>query len=101
MRVLKVKVFVTQSCPTLCDPMDCSPPGSSVHGINSPGNNSGVDFHFLLQRIFPTSGHPHCRKLLYHLSHQEKVVKTRGWLLLLLSQESIPMTASCPCQGSV
>ena len=24
---------VTQSCPTLCDPMDCSPPGSSVNGI--------------------------------------------------------------------
>ena len=22
-----------QSCPTICDPMDCSPPGSSVHGI--------------------------------------------------------------------
>ena len=29
----KVKVLVTQSCPTLCDPMDCSTPGSSVHGI--------------------------------------------------------------------
>ena len=27
------QVLVTQSCPTLCDPMDCSPPGSSVHGI--------------------------------------------------------------------
>ena len=27
------KMLVTQSCPTLCDPMDCSPPGSSVHGI--------------------------------------------------------------------
>ena len=26
-------VLVTQSCPTLCDPMDCSPPGSAVHGI--------------------------------------------------------------------
>ena len=26
-------VLVVQSCPTLCDPMDCSPPGSSVHGI--------------------------------------------------------------------
>ena len=26
-------VLVTQSCPTLCDPMDCSPPDSSVHGI--------------------------------------------------------------------
>ena len=29
----KVKVLVAQSCPTLCDPMDCSPLGSSVHGI--------------------------------------------------------------------
>ena len=28
----KVKVLVTQLCPTLCDPTDCSPPGSSVHG---------------------------------------------------------------------
>ena len=30
---LKVKVKVAQSCPTLCDPMDYSLPGSSVHGI--------------------------------------------------------------------
>ena len=30
----KVKVFVTQSCLTLCNPMDCSPPDSSVHGIS-------------------------------------------------------------------
>ena len=29
----KVKVLVTQSCPTLCDPRDYSPLGSSVHGI--------------------------------------------------------------------
>ena len=29
----KVKVLVAQSCPNLCDPMDCSPPVSSVHGI--------------------------------------------------------------------
>ena len=28
-----MKVLVTQSCPTLCNAMDCSPPGSSVHGI--------------------------------------------------------------------
>ena len=28
-----VCVLVSQSCPTLCNPMDCSPPGSSVHGI--------------------------------------------------------------------
>ena len=31
---VKVKVLVAQSCPTLCEPMDCSPPGSSVHGIS-------------------------------------------------------------------
>ena len=30
---LKVKVLVAQLCLTLCDPMDCSPPSSSVHGI--------------------------------------------------------------------
>ena len=30
---LCVKVKVTQSCLTLCDPMDCSPPCSSIHGI--------------------------------------------------------------------
>ena len=30
---VKVKVLLTQSGPTLCDPMDCSLPGSSVHGI--------------------------------------------------------------------
>ena len=30
---VKVKVLVAQSCPTLCHPMDCSPPGSSVHGL--------------------------------------------------------------------
>ena len=29
----EVKVLVTQLCPTLCNPMDCSSPGSSVHGI--------------------------------------------------------------------
>ena len=30
---VEVKVLVDQSCLTLCDPMDCTPPGSSVHGI--------------------------------------------------------------------
>ena len=35
------------------DPMDCSPPGSSVHG-DSPGKNTGVGSHSLLQGIFLT-----------------------------------------------
>ena len=43
-------VLVTQSCPTptLCDPMDCRPPGSSGSGF-SPGKNTGVCCHFLCQ----------------------------------------------------
>ena len=48
-------------------------PGSSVHG-DSPGKNTGVGYHALLQGIFPTEGSnpgfPHCRQILYHLSHQ-------------------------------
>ena len=31
---VKVKVLVAQSCPTLCDPTDNNPPGSSVHGVS-------------------------------------------------------------------
>ena len=65
------KSEVSQSCLTLCDPIDCSPPGSSVHGI-FPGMNTGVGCHFLLQGIFPTQGifltqrsNPHLLHFLY------------------------------------
>ena len=65
--------FVTQSCLTLCDPMDCSSQGSSVHG-DSPGRNTGVGCHALLQGIFQTQGSNrgflHCTLILYHLSQQ-------------------------------
>ena len=68
-----VLCVVVQSCLTICDPIDCSPPGSSVHG-DSPGKNIGVGSHALLQCIFLTQGSkpglPHCRQILYHLSHQ-------------------------------
>ena len=65
--------LVAQSCPTLCNPMDYSLPGSSVLG-DSLSKNTGVGCHALLQGIFPTQGSnpglPHCRPILYHLSHQ-------------------------------
>ena len=65
--------FIAQSRLTLCDPVDCSPPGSSVHG-DSPGKNTGVGCDAFLQGIFPTQGsNPgllYCRWILYHLSHQ-------------------------------
>ena len=64
--------LVTQSRPTLCNLMDCSPPGSSVHR-SSPGKNTAVSCHALLQGIFLTQGLnpglPHCRRILYRLSH--------------------------------
>ena len=48
-------------------------PGSSVHG-DSPGKNTGVGCHFVLQGIFLTqgsnSGLPHCSQILYQLSYQ-------------------------------
>ena len=63
-----VCLLVSQSCPTVCNPMVCSLPRSS------PGKNTGVGSHSLLQGIFLTQGLNlgllHCRQTLYHLSHQ-------------------------------
>ena len=68
-----VLCLVAQLCLTLCDPMDCSPPGSSVHG-DSPGKNTGVGCHALLQGIFPIQGSNqgllHGRQIPYQLSYQ-------------------------------
>ena len=56
-----------------CNTMDCSLPGSSVHG-DSPGKNTGVGYHTFFQGIFPTQGsNPgllHFRQILDQLSHQ-------------------------------
>ena len=72
-RVCAVLCLVAQSCPTLCDPMDCSPRGSFVLGILQ-ARITGVDCHALLQGIFPTQrsnpGLPHSRHILYCLNHQ-------------------------------
>ena len=70
-----VLCLVAQSFLTLCSPMDCRLLGSSIYG-DSPGKNTGVGYHAsktFLQGIFPTQwwnpGLPHCRCILYHLSH--------------------------------
>ena len=84
--------LVTQSCLTLFDPMDCSPPGSSGHG-DSPSKNTGVDCCALLQGISPTQRSnpdlPHCRWILYWLSHLLL-------LLLLLSHFSCVRLCATP-----
>ena len=72
--------LLAQSCPTLSDLMDCSPPGSSVHG-DSPGKNTRVGCHALFRGIFPTQGPnpglPDCKQILYHLSHQGNLIKSK------------------------
>ena len=68
-----VLCLVAQSCPILCIPVECSLPGSPVHG-GSPGKNTGVGCHALCQGIFPTQGsNPsllHCRRILHPWRHQ-------------------------------
>ena len=65
--VYTVLCLVAQLCLTLCNPMDYSLPGSSVH-CDSPGKNTRVGCHALLQGIVPTQGLnpglPHCRQIL-------------------------------------
>ena len=73
-------VLVAQSCLTLCDPVDCSPPGSSVQGIlqarilecvpisSSRGSSQGLNLSL-----------PHCRQIVYHLSHQESPLYPLGY----------------------
>ena len=70
--ILLLLYLVTQSCPNLPNPMDCNPLGSSVHG-GSPGKNTGMGCHAILQGIFLTQklnwSLLHCRQILNQLSY--------------------------------
>ena len=46
-----VEVFVVKSCLALCNPMDCSPPGSSVHGISQPRRLEWVAISFSMDLL--------------------------------------------------
>ena len=78
-----MKALVTQSCLTLCDPMDCSPPGTSVHGILLARILEWVAISFS-RVIFLTQGsNPgllHCRQVLYHLSLKGEYIMRNAWL---------------------
>ena len=70
--------------------MDCSLPGFSVCG-DSPGKNTGVGCHALLQGIFTTQGSnpglPHCRRILYQLS-QKRSPRILEWVAYPFSRGS-------------
>ena len=75
-------------CPTLCNPVNCSPPDSSVHGVLQPRILEWVTIPFsrgifLIQRLNP--GFLHCRQIFYHLSHQrDKAYFTKQMAILNL-----------------
>ena len=80
-----VCVCVAQSCPTLCDPMDSSPPGSSVHGILQARILEWVAMSYSMGSSQPKDqtcvSHVFCigRQVLYHLTHQGSLDST--WLV--------------------
>ena len=81
--VLSEVVLGAQSCLTLCDPMDCSPPGSSVHGVLQARIQEWVDFPS--PGLFPAQGLDlhrlcllHCRQMVYPLGHQGSKPNTKG-----------------------
>ena len=76
------RLTTAQSCPTLCDPVDCSPPGSSVHGILQAGILQWVSISS--PRGSPRPRDQACvfctgRQVLYHLSHQEAHEYSSGY----------------------
>ena len=82
-----IMCLVAQSCPILCDPVDCRPLGSSVHG-DSPGKNTGVGCHALIQApleiysnqikiktLFEISQHYTTRRQLTYSKYSNQVLK--------------------------
>ena len=71
-------LLIAQLCPTLCDPVDCSLPGASVHGILQARILEWVAMLFS-KGIFLNQGSKpgllHFRQTLYHLSHQGSLVQ--------------------------
>ena len=85
-----VLCLVAQLCPTLCDPMGCSPPGSSVHGILRARILEWVAMPSSMGSSQPRNqnlGLLHCRWILYCLSH-EGSPRTLVWVTYPFSSKS-------------
>ena len=98
-------------CPTLCNPMDCGPPGSSVHGMLQ-ARILDLGSHSLLQGIFWTQGlnWVHWRQILYYLSYQgipwcfkippNFALDLGYWDPLIWPKETSPWLPTCLCVQS-
>ena len=76
-------MLVVQSCPILCDPMDCSPPGSSVHGISQARILEWVTIPFSRGSSKPRDWDPELQAESLHLSYQGSPI---GFSMELCSQ---------------
>ena len=76
---------VTQSCPTLCDPMDCSLPGSSIPGILQAGILEWVAISF--SRISSQPRDWTWVSRIYHLSHQGSPRRSNQSILIEINPE--------------
>ena len=88
-------VLVTQSCPTLCNPTDYSPPGFSVHGILQARILEWIAISFSRGTSQQESnpGFLHGRQILYHLSYREVPYLGRGHPFnITVSQVCAPMS---------
>ena len=68
-------MLVAQLCPTLCDPLDCSPPGSSVHGVLQARILEWVAIVFSRGSSWSSDWTLHCRQILYCLCTREALWK--------------------------
>ena len=102
---------VTQLCPTICNPMDCTPPGCSVRGIlqtrilewvaisSSRGSSQPRDGTLYFQCLL------HCKQILYHRAYNSFWVEGRiekmRWLLFIYSSYiyDVPTVYHVQCQA--
>ena len=86
-----MKVLVAQSCPTLCNPIGLQS-ARLLSPQNSPGKNTRVGYHSILQGIFAIQGSNldilHCRQILYHLSHQRSLWTVKGMTQSICCKEN-------------
>ena len=82
-----------QSCPAVCDSVDCSLPGSSVHGIFQA---TQVGCHFLFSGMFLTQGLTPPLSCLLHWQVDSLPLHHLGSPLILESQEGVPLVHPPP-----
>ena len=109
--------LVAKSCPTLCNLMGCSLPGSSVHGIsqarilewvvisicwwNTPGKNTGVGNHTLLQPdLLPGSSWPRDQTQVSYIAHRFFICHEGSPVLHIISYQFILYNSVFPSGAS-